>query len=69
MDSVLGATLQRSLYSSARLKIVHSLDKKDADDLVVPVAGSGFNLLSNNAVNIISAGGTGAFVIWWARPK
>ena len=65
VDSVLGATLQQSLYSSSRLKIVHSKTTKDDDDVVVPVAGSGLNVLSNNGVNIISASGTAVAVIWW----
>lgn len=65
MDSLFGATVQESLYSIQRKRIVHSREKKDEDDVVESVAG--LNILSNNAVNFISAGGTAVAVIWWAR--
>ncbi|ORY56805.1 integral membrane protein DUF92-domain-containing protein [Leucosporidium creatinivorum] len=68
VDSFLGATVQQSLYSSSRLKIVHSRAKKDEDDVVANVPGSGFNLITNNGVNLVSAAGTAAFVVWWASP-
>ncbi|KAK4051561.1 hypothetical protein OIV83_002701 [Microbotryomycetes sp. JL201] len=68
IDSVLGATLQQSLYSTTRRRIVHSNDATDKDDKVVNVPGSGFNILSNNGVNLMSAAATAMAVIWWARP-
>lgn len=64
MDSFLGATLQESLYSVQRKRIVHSKEKKDDDEVIESVAG--LNILSNNAVNFISAGATAGAVIWWA---
>lgn len=64
VDSLLGATLQQSLYSSTRNKIVHSRTRKTDDDVIVNVPGSGFNLLSNNGVNLVSAAATAVGVAW-----
>ncbi|KAK4056377.1 hypothetical protein OIO90_002520 [Microbotryomycetes sp. JL221] len=69
LDSVLGATLQQSLYSSSRRKIVHSRVKRDEQDVIANVPGSGYNVLSNNAVNFVSASLTTLAVMSWAsRP-
>ncbi|KAM0789795.1 hypothetical protein ACM66B_006647 [Microbotryomycetes sp. NB124-2] len=69
IDSLLGATLQQSLYSSSRRKIVHARDNTDRDDKVVNVPCSGFNVLSNNGVNLVSAAVAALAVVWWARPQ
>ncbi|GAA99393.1 hypothetical protein E5Q_06090 [Mixia osmundae IAM 14324] len=49
LDSLLGATMQETLYSKRRSKIVHSRSSKDE---VVRIAGT--PLLSNNAVNFVA---------------
>lgn len=73
---MLGATLQESLYSINEKKIVHSRplalkgsNGKDGQALEEVQSIGGINLLTNNMVNFLSAGLTGAMVVWWARPK
>ncbi|KAM0751494.1 hypothetical protein T439DRAFT_355413 [Meredithblackwellia eburnea MCA 4105] len=66
VDSVLGATLQETLYSPEQKLIVHTRpppDDKKADK-VVRLAG--FPLLSNNGVNFVSSSLTAAAAFWWA---
>jgi uncharacterized membrane protein len=48
LDSVLGATLQRTLYSKSQKRVV-----KQADSSTITVSGIPF--LSNDAVNLISS--------------
>lgn len=63
IDSILGATLQESLYSESRKCIVHSRETKTDDEVIVRVAGR--KVLSNNAVNILSSSGTALLVVYW----
>lgn len=69
IDSLLGATVQESLYSPSDKRIVHSRDLKDKSSKpVINVPGSGFSILSNNQVNLLSAGlAAGAIMYWEAR--
>jgi len=57
IDSILGATVQQTLYSKKRKLVVHSTKVEDDEDKVVKV--NGLNILSNNAVNFIASGVTG----------
>lgn len=66
IDSILGATLQQSLYSETKKKIVHSKATKEKDEKIVVVSGS--DVLSNNAVNILSSTLVGAVTVWLAGP-
>ncbi|KAG0142929.1 hypothetical protein CROQUDRAFT_206597 [Cronartium quercuum f. sp. fusiforme G11] len=67
LDSVLGATLQQTLYSQTDKKIVRPGTVLGGPKRVVVVTGS--NLLSNNQVNIISSTTTAllAMTLCWAR--
>lgn len=49
LDSILGATLQETLYSKKRNLVVHSRRVVDDEDKVVKV--NGLNVLSNNGVS------------------
>ncbi|GAA5820346.1 hypothetical protein JCM3770_002776 [Rhodotorula araucariae] len=68
LDSFLGATLQPTYFSSTRQLVVHSPHPSPAypDDKIVRVPGSGFAVLSNNGVNLVSAGLVAAIAGWWA---
>ncbi len=63
IDSVLGATVQQTVYSPSRGKIVHHKDAHPTEVLQV----RGFNLLSNNGVNVASSVATAAAVVWAVR--
>ncbi|GMK54629.1 hypothetical protein CspeluHIS016_0112150 [Cutaneotrichosporon spelunceum] len=65
LDSLLGATLQQTLYSTTDGHILtdHS-DKKRANEPGVVTIGPGINVLSNSAVNAI-CGTVMAGVGWW----
>ncbi|SGY82036.1 BQ5605_C009g05541 [Microbotryum silenes-dioicae] len=70
IDSLLGATLQPSYYSLTRKKIVHSpTNPKDPQEEIIRVPGSGFAILSNNQVNLISSALTGSIVLVSHWPK
>ncbi|KDE04711.1 hypothetical protein MVLG_04850 [Microbotryum lychnidis-dioicae p1A1 Lamole] len=70
IDSLLGATLQPSYYSLTRKKIVHSpTNPKDPQEEIIRVSGSGFAILSNNQVNLISSALTGSIVLVSHWPK
>ncbi|KDQ08381.1 hypothetical protein BOTBODRAFT_138976 [Botryobasidium botryosum FD-172 SS1] len=62
IDSFLGATMQRTRYSTSK-KFILLEDSDDAspDTKVV----SGLNLLSNTQVNMISSALTGGLIGWW----
>lgn len=63
IDSILGATLQESLYSLTRKKIVHTRIPKVDEEVIISVAG--YNVLSNNAVNILSSSITASLIMWY----
>ncbi|KAK4702067.1 hypothetical protein P7C70_g4157, partial [Phenoliferia sp. Uapishka_3] len=68
IDSLLGATLQETLYSKKRKMVVHSRQKNkksdDEDDSIESIAG--YPILSNNSVNLLSSGVTAVAAFWWA---
>ncbi|GAA5927080.1 hypothetical protein JCM3775_002441 [Rhodotorula graminis] len=68
LDSFLGATLQPTYYSTKRNLVVHSPHPSPAfpDDKVVRVRGSGFDVLSNNGVNLVSAAAVAVVAGAWA---
>ncbi|GAA5913239.1 hypothetical protein JCM8208_003243 [Rhodotorula glutinis] len=68
LDSFLGATLQPTYFSTKRNLVVHSPHPSPAfpDDKVVRVRGSGFDVLSNNGVNLVSAAAVAVGAGAWA---
>lgn len=63
IDSVLGATVQQTVYSPSRSKIVHH--KEARPDEMVQVRG--WDVLSNNGVNVASSVATAVGVVWAVR--
>lgn len=63
IDSVLGATVQETVYSPSRGKIVHHREAHRTEALQV----RGYSLLSNNGVNVVSSVATAAGVMWAVR--
>lgn len=47
-----------------RKKIVHSRVKEGDEDVIESIAG--WNVLSNNGVNLVASVGTAAVVVYWA---
>ncbi|BGP43899.1 hypothetical protein JCM10450v2_008099 [Rhodotorula kratochvilovae] len=68
LDSFLGATLQPTYFSTTRKLVVHSPHPSLAHpgDKIVRVPGSGFDVLSNNGVNLVSAAIVAGVAGWWA---
>ncbi|TNY18730.1 integral membrane protein DUF92-domain-containing protein [Rhodotorula diobovata] len=68
LDSLLGATLQATYFSKTRNLVVHAPHPSPAfpDDEIVRVPGSGFAVLSNNGVNLVSAAAVAAVAGAWA---
>ncbi|KII89996.1 hypothetical protein PLICRDRAFT_159289 [Plicaturopsis crispa FD-325 SS-3] len=64
IDSFLGATLQRSRYSTSSKKIL--IDESAQEDTKDVEVISGWNVLSNNQVNLISSLVTSVVVGWLA---
>ena len=56
IDSLLGGVFQPTYFSKTRSLVVHSPEPSSAhpDDEIVRVPGSGWDVLSNNAVNAVS---------------
>lgn len=65
LDSLLGATLQRTLYSTVDGRVLtdHS-DRKRATAADVVTIGPGIDVLSNSAVNAV-CGAVMATIGWW----
>ncbi|GJN94216.1 hypothetical protein Rhopal_007290-T1 [Rhodotorula paludigena] len=66
LDSFFGATLQPTYFSTTRNLVVHSPTPAHAGDVVTRVPGSGFDVLSNNGVNLVSAAAVAGAAGWWA---
>lgn len=68
IDSLLGGVFQPTYFSKTRSLVVHSPEPSSAhpDDEIVRVPGSGWDVLSNNAVNAISTLLTAAGAAWYA---
>ncbi|KAL1409926.1 hypothetical protein Q8F55_003925 [Vanrija albida] len=65
LDSLLGATLQRTLYSTTDGRILTDLSSKERETAPgVVTIGPGRNVLSNSAVNLISASAMAAVGFW-----
>ncbi|CAD6581820.1 MAG: hypothetical protein CYPHOPRED_001717 [Cyphobasidiales sp. Tagirdzhanova-0007] len=60
LDSILGATLQETLYSDSRKTIIHRLPPKKDEE----VLRRGRPILSNNGVNVAASWTTGLICGW-----
>ncbi|BGP28033.1 hypothetical protein JCM10295v2_007020 [Rhodotorula toruloides] len=69
IDSLLGAIFQPTYFSQTRSLVVHSPHPSPAhpEEKIVRVPGSGWDVLTNNAVNFFSTAAVAGVVGWWAR--
>lgn len=69
LDTLLGATLQRTQYNTKTRKIITDAAAKPAEPKDVKTIGYGRNMLSNSAVNFVSGAALGALGWWTASAR
>lgn len=67
LDTLLGASLQETLYSSIDKRILTDHSRKGSDAKGIERIGWGRDVLSNSAVNFVSGAAMAGFGWWWSR--